>query len=298
MMTYNDPEGDDLIRRAERAGGEEFLTQGERWRLANVLDARRRHEAKAARHDGRTDALSSQVLERRFGVLEKQQALAKYMFDVAIPEVLAEAAHETEQRSGAETKKLLAELRDELNAKADAMFVGFERAVVQLRDEDRRVLFENLRETLEAAEIRIDSSLARALEAEKERNTLELALCRDELMTAISEKKYGVLADDSGKHELAERAIAGLRRQVEAIEGQSAKHGSVIDELGQVREGLETFETEHRKVVKSLTLRCAANALVAKKERARATELERKVEHLTAEFERLVGVLVNAKVIT
>ena len=41
-MTYHDPEGDRLIRLAERLGGPENLSEGERWRLANTLERRRR----------------------------------------------------------------------------------------------------------------------------------------------------------------------------------------------------------------------------------------------------------------
>ena len=56
-----DPEGDDLIRLAEAAGGAENLSEGERWRLANTLDRRRRLEAQANAPDGRTDALDARA---------------------------------------------------------------------------------------------------------------------------------------------------------------------------------------------------------------------------------------------
>ena len=46
---FHDPEGDRLIRLAERLGGPENLSEGERWRLANTLDRRRRREAASAR---------------------------------------------------------------------------------------------------------------------------------------------------------------------------------------------------------------------------------------------------------
>ena len=46
VAQLHDPEGDRLIRLAESLG-EENLSEGERWRLANTLDARRKHEARA-----------------------------------------------------------------------------------------------------------------------------------------------------------------------------------------------------------------------------------------------------------
>ena len=69
VAQLHDPEGDRLIRLAESLG-EENLSEGERWRLANTLDRRRRLEAKATQPDGRTDALSAQALERRFAAVE------------------------------------------------------------------------------------------------------------------------------------------------------------------------------------------------------------------------------------
>ena len=57
VAQLHDPEGDRLIRLAERLG-EENLSEGERWRLANTLRRPRGLEARAAQHGGRTDALA------------------------------------------------------------------------------------------------------------------------------------------------------------------------------------------------------------------------------------------------
>ena len=78
-MTYHDPEGDALIRRAESVGGAENLSEGEQWRLQGALAARRRREARAAQPSGRTDTLDARANERRFGAIEKQLALAHWM---------------------------------------------------------------------------------------------------------------------------------------------------------------------------------------------------------------------------
>ena len=46
VAQFHDPEGDRLIRLAERLGGPENLSEGERWRLANTLDRRRRQRGR------------------------------------------------------------------------------------------------------------------------------------------------------------------------------------------------------------------------------------------------------------
>jgi hypothetical protein len=212
-VAIHDPEGDRLIRLAESLGGAENLSEGERWRLANTLDRRRKLEAKATQPDGRTDALSSQVLERRFTALEAHVQWADGMLKEVLPQVVGEAIAEAEERAGAEAKRLLDELRGEINAKTDALFGGFERAVAELRGEDRTALLESVRETLSDAENRIDTNLAKALEKIWERCELEVALVRDELLNVIAEKKYGVFTDDDPA-KLAERAIAELRQRM------------------------------------------------------------------------------------
>jgi len=290
-MTYHDPEGDRLIRLAESLGGAENLSEGERWRLANTLERRRMREAAGA-DVGRTDALGSQRLE----AIESRLTELKWKFDEVLPEVIGTVIVDAEQHSAAEMKKLLAAQRGETDQKLNAQFYGFERAVTQLRDEDRRALFENLRETLGDAEARIDAALAKALEAEKERNTLELALVRDELLIVISEKRYARFVDDGPKLELAEKAIARLRRQVTSLEKDNAQ-AAKNDRLAGVANQLAALDEAYHKSTKSLLIRCAANHLAAKKERERADELASEVAHLKAEFERLTAALLDQKVI-
>jgi hypothetical protein len=137
VAQLHDPEGDRLIRLAESLGGAENLSEGERWRLANTLDRRRKLEARATQPDGRTDALSSQVVERRFAAIETQAQWADGMLKEVLPQVVGEVIAEAEERSGAEAKKLLNELRIETDQKLNAQFAGFETAVSELRNEDR-----------------------------------------------------------------------------------------------------------------------------------------------------------------
>src|ERR1700733_1922678 len=116
-VAIHDPEGDRLIRLAESLGGAENLSAGERWRLANTLDRRRRLEAQAAQPDGRTDALSSQALERRFAAIDTHVQWADGMLKEILPQVVGEVIGEAEERAIAKAKKLQDELRIETNKK-------------------------------------------------------------------------------------------------------------------------------------------------------------------------------------
>jgi flagellar basal body-associated protein FliL len=282
-----DPEGDSLIARA-KAFGEENLSRGERERLQITLDRRRKQEANAAQPRA-TDALAAE----RVADVESRLIELKAFVIETLTQMVGEAIGEAEGRSFDHAKRLVAELRDEINAKSDALFSGFEQAVVQLRDEDRRALFENLRETLGDAESRIDASLARVVEAEKERNTLELALVRDELLNVIGQKTFAQFDDDAPKLKLAEKAIAGLRKRMTSLEEQAARG----DQLAGLADRFAALEDAYRKSTKSLLVRCAANHLAAKKEAERADELAGKVEHLEKEFQRLTDALLDQKVI-
>jgi hypothetical protein len=247
-----DPEGDDLIRRAEAAGGAENLSEGERWRLQNTLDRRRRLEAQAKALSGRTDALSSQVVERRFAALEAHMRWADGMLDGLVWPVVGQVIAEAEERAGVDARKALEEVRGEIHAKIDALFGGFETAVAQLRGEDRTALLESVRETLGDAEVRIDSGLAKALEAEKERNTIELALTRDELLSVISEKTYAQFSDDAPKLELAEKAIASLRKRITSLEEESARQAARGDQFAGMAASLATLEDAYRPIDQEL----------------------------------------------
>src|ERR1700741_4027266 len=106
-----DPEGDRLIRLAESLGGAENLSAGEQWRLANTGDRRRRLEAQATQPEGRTQALSSQALERRFAAIETHVQWASGMIKEGLPQVVGEVIGEAEERAITEAKKLCDELR-------------------------------------------------------------------------------------------------------------------------------------------------------------------------------------------
>jgi hypothetical protein len=268
---HYDPEGDSLINRAALLG-EENLSQGERERLAITLDNRRRRAARAAQQEERVDAIAA--LERRVSDTEKQGHWAREILPEAIGEVIAEA----KQLAVGEAKKLQDELRGEINAKIDALFGGFERAVSELRGEDRRALFENLRETLNDAEVRIDAGLASALEKTWERTELEIALVRDELLNVIAEKKYGVFTDEAPKLELAEKAIATLRQRTTALEAEGAR----ASQLAGVANQFAALEDAYRESTKKLTVRCATIGVLLRRQTARADELAGRVAALEA----------------
>jgi hypothetical protein len=293
-----DPEGDDLIRRAEAAGGAENLSEGERWRLQNTLDRRRRLEAQAAQPSGRSDALDAQANERRFADIQSRLEHAEMMIRDGLPQVVGECLAEAEERVVIESKKGDDALEQKLDAKLEAQYAGFERAVTQLRDEDRTVLLETVRETMAAAEKRIDAGIANAFEAEKERSECELACVRDELLQTISERQYGRLADDdAAKHVMAEKAIASLRKRMTSVEEEGARQASMNNQLAGVANQLAALEDAHHKARKGLIVRAATTAVLLKKETARADELAGKVERLEAALQQLTDELFRQKVI-
>jgi hypothetical protein len=292
-VAIHDPEGDRLIRLAESLGGAENLSEGERWRLANTLDRRRRLEAQAAQPDGRTDALSSQVVERRFAAIEAECAWARGMLQDGLPQVVGEVIGEAEQHSAAEAKRLVDELRAETEQKLNAQFAGFETAVSELRNEDRAALLTTVRETMSEAESRINGQLEQALEKTWERCELEVAFVRDEFLNVMAEKKYGQLTDDATKLELAEKAITALRQRTTALEAEGAR----ANQLAGVANQLATLEGEYKKITKKLLVRCATIAVLLGKETARADELAGKVAALEAALEQLTDALLQRKVI-
>ncbi len=291
VAQFHDPEGDRLIRLAERLGGPENLSEGERWRLTNTLDRRRRQEAAGAQPARVTDALGAQRLED----IESRLTWLKQFVDEVVLPVVGEVIGEAEQRAADETKKLLDGLRGETDQKLNAQYDGFEKAVAQLRDEDRAALLATVRETLGDAESRIDEHLEKALQTTWERCELEVALVRDEVLNILAEKKYGQPTDDDPK--LAERAIAELRKRMTSVEAEGARQAARNDRLGGVAERLAALEGEHKKMARSLFVRCAANVIVIKKEAARADDLARKVETLEATMAKLIGALLERKVI-
>ena len=292
----HDPEGDRLIALAESRGGAENLGDDLKWRLARTLDHRRKHAANATQQSSRrTDALDGQANERRFAAVETRLTWLKWMVDEALPEVIGSSIGEAGQRANADVKKLLAELRAETDQKLNAQFSGFETVVGELRGEDRAVLLENVRQTLSEAESRIDAGLAKALEETWARCELEIALVRDEVLNIVAEKRYGQPTDADPK--LAERAIAELRKQMRSIETQTTKHGTVIDQLGDVREALAALEGEHRKATKSLFIRASANHLAARKQAKLVEEQAGKIATMEAAMAKLIGTLLDRKII-
>jgi hypothetical protein len=293
-VAIHDPEGDRLIRLAESLG-EANLSEGERWRLANTLDRRRKLEA--TQLDGRTDALSSQVVERRFAAIEAECAWARGMLQDGLPQVVGEVIGEAEQRCDNEAKRLVDDLRGETDQKLNAQYAGFETAVSELRNEDRAALLTTVRETMSEAESRIDSNLEQALEKTWERCELEVAFVRDELLNVMAEKKYGQLTDDAPKLELAEKAIASLRKRTTALEDENARMAAMNDQIAAMANQVATLDAAYQKSRKGLLIRAAANAVTLKKETARADELAGKVAALEAALEQLTDALLQRKVI-
>jgi len=293
----HDPEGDRLIRLAE-AIGETNLSEGERWRLANTLDKRRQLEARAAQPSGRTDALDAAANERRFSAIEDQMQWARGMLQEGLPMVVGEVIGEAEEHAGAETKKLVDELRDATDAKLGAQLTGLEAAIAKLRGEDRAALLATVRETLGDAESRIDEHLETALTKTWERAELEVALVRDELLSVISEKQYGRLADDdAAKHVMAEKAIAALRKRMTSVEEEGARQAARSDQLAGVANQLAALKGEHEKITKKLLVRYATNVVAMRKETARADDLTSKVERLETALEELTAELFKQKAI-
>ena len=296
-VAIHDPEGDRLIRLSESLGAEN-LSEGERWRLANALDARRKHEARATQPDRRTDALSSQVLERRFAAVEAHVDWASGMLKDVFPQAVGQVVGEAEERAGAEAKKLQDELRIETDQKLNAQFEGFETAVSELRNEDRAVLLTTVRDTMAEAESRIDADLEKASQTTWERAELEIALVRDELLNIIAEKKYGQLTDDAPKLELAEKAIVALRQRTTALEEEGARQAAMNNQLAGMANQLAALEEAHNKRSKTWLIRAAATSVLLKKETARADELAGKIERLEAALKDLIDALIQRKVIS
>jgi hypothetical protein len=270
-----DPESTRLLRLAETLG-EEALSEGEKWRLANVRDHQRRLEAQAAQQSARINILDAH--EHRLVALEEQARWAKEVLPAALGGVIGEA----EAHAGAEAKTRVDELRIETDQKLEAQYSGFEHAVRELRDGDRAARLASVHETLGDAESRIDDHLEKALEKTWERCELEVALVRDELMNVIAEKKYGVFTDDDPA-KLAERAIAELRQRMTSIEEEGAR-AARSDQLAGVTDQLAALESEQKKITKKLLVRCAANAVTIR-------ELAGKVAALETTLENLVSVL-------
>ena len=292
VAQFHDPEGDRLIRLAESLGGAENLSEGERWRLAPPWTADGGRRPRARSRSRATDALGAQRLED----IESRLTWLKQFVDEVVLPVVGEVIGEAEQRSAAETKKLLDEHRGETDQKLNAQYDGFERAVTQLRDEDRAALLATVRETLSDAESRIDEHLEKALQTTWERCELEVALVRDEVLNILAEKKYGVFTDDDPA-KLAERALAELRKRMTSVEEEGARQAARNDRLAGAADQLAALEEAHRRSTKNLLIRCAANVIAVKKERERADELGGKVERLEAELERLTAALLERGVI-
>ena len=194
-----------------------------------------------------------------------------------------------------QAKKLQDELRIETDQKLNAQFEGFETAVRELRDTDRATILSDLRETMSSAESRIDEHLETALTKTWERAELEIALVRDELLSVISEKQYGRLAeDDAAKHALAEKAIASLRKWTEA---EGARMSGVANQIAGMANQLGALEGEHKKITKKLLVRCATTSVLLQKETTRADDLASKVERLETALEELTAELFKQKAI-
>ena len=295
VAQLHDPIGDELIARAERVGGAENLSEAERWSYRNTLDARQRHAAKAAQRDGRTDALDAQ----RLAAIEARLAWLKWMLEEGVGQVIGESIGEAERCSSAETKTLLAELRDEANAKIDAAYSGFEHATGELRHQDRSEIIATLRETLVDAEARIDARLEKALQSTWERAELEIALVRDECLNVIAEKSYGQLTDDTPKLELAEKAIAKLRRDLKATSG---KHDAMAERIVALENKLTArvagIADNHRGAIEKLITRTGASIVAARSADKRTAELGNRVAAIEETLSRLWGTLIEQKIIT
>jgi hypothetical protein len=311
VARYDDPESDRLITWVE-ARGEENVSADLRERYRITVEGRRRREAHEAERTTLEAAAPAPAATRR---LWADDIIFKRRDVPDDEETWLTAAHEwtggqslgvafvalvaLAQESAGEVgdlKARLRELRDETHAKIDAQFKGFEQAVAELRGEDRRAIFERIGETLVEAENRIDHSFARALEAERERSEIELALVRDEIMTVVSEKTYGQITDDGPKLELAEKAIAAIRRSLAKLEKAGVeRHDALAAEFAA---RLAALESEHKKATRSLLVRTGASLVLAKKEAQRAEALETKVAALEETMARLLDTLLANKIIS
>jgi hypothetical protein len=291
VAQLDDEEGDRLVRLAESLGGEQDLSEGERWRLRVTLDRRRRQEAAAAQPRA-TDALAAQRIE----TIESWIRWLRQKVETALPEVFArlvvEIVRESEERTTGEAKGAITALRDETDQKLSAQYDGFEQVVRQLRDDDRRALFENLREALSDAEARIDAGFSRALEGERERAELELALTRDELLALLAEKKFGQLDDADPK--LAERAVRGLRRELKAtVEKEERRYNAITARFDETTARLAGVENAHR----NLLTRTGASIVAAQSAGKRVDEQANKIAALEETMSRLLETLLARKLI-
>ena len=313
VAQVHDPEGDRLINLAATLG-EENLSEGERWRLANTLDARRRREAQAAARAALeaaarppptpTSFWANQIFfPRRDAGNEADEALRTAVAWTSGSNLdcmfVALAAAMFETIDGvADLKSKLTEARDQTEAKIVAAYKGWSQALDRVRNEDRREIIADLRDGLAGAEVRIDAAIERKLEAEKERSEVELALVRDEVLAVISEKTYGQFTDDGPKLELAEKAIAGLRRTLKTMakdeerrrDALNARHDALVQRI-------DAIEVEHREAMQKLFLHVAAGALAAKKEEKERAALAEKVDGMKETLDRLIEALIDAKVI-
>ena len=291
LPPHFDPDGDRLVRLAESLGGAEFMSRGERERLEITLQARDRRARLAAETTQRVDALA--LHERRLADLEAAVAWLNGMPDGLIWPVLSELMAEEIRRSDGETQRRVDELRVETVQKADAQTSGLEAAVRQVRDTDRALLLADSRSGLAEAEARIDTKLEHALAKAWERVELEIALVRDELLQVISEKAFGTFRDDGPKLELAEKAIAALRRRMTTVEQVSARVSGMDAQIAAMGEQIAA----HQKARKGWVIRAAATAVTLKAERETTKVLGEKVAALESTLEELVTVLRENKTI-
>ena len=136
--------------------------------------------------------------------------------EVVLP-VVGEVIGEAEQDAAAHAKKLLDELRAETDQKLNAQYDGFETGGHAIRDEDRARCLEMSARRYPRRR-RVSTFVRESPGDGKGSNAIELALARDELLSVISEKKYAQFTDDAPKLELAEKAIASLRKRITSLE--------------------------------------------------------------------------------
>jgi hypothetical protein len=107
----------------------------------------------------------------------------------------------------------------------------------------------------------------------------------------------GLFTDDAPKLELAEKAIASLRKRMTSLEEESARMSGVANQSAATTHQLTSLEEAFRKSAKNLTIRSATTAVLLRKETARANELAGKVAALEAALEQLTDALLQRKVI-
>jgi Domain of unknown function (DUF4147) len=107
----------------------------------------------------------------------------------------------------------------------------------------------------------------------------------------------GLFTDDAPKLELAEKAIASLRKRMTSVEEESARMSGVANQSAATTHQLTSLEEAFRKSAKNLTIRSATTAVLLRKETARANELAGKVAALEAALEQVTDALLQRKVI-